>query len=207
MIFPVKSWEDVAALFTIASVPFVVGSLLAAFTQIKAQADISRRELSFNGLIAFNEKFERSSEKYQSAKERFDNNDRSVNHHTVKEVFNGYWRLAHEEYEFFRNGLVPVDIFTGWMLLAYAQMAGEINFQYFAADGTVMELNSRERFESVVMNGRYRHHPEFCAFVTGLYRLKARGSVADILEPEVRYEIVARYIRDYVRRHGIRTIV
>ena len=204
--FPIDSWQDLAAIFTIGSVPFVLGSLVAAFRQIKSQADTSRRELSFNGLIEFNSKFERTSDLFQSTRERIENSDKTVNYQTVKKVSNGYWRLVHEEFEFFRNGLVPVDIFTGWMLLSYGEIAGETNLKYFNKEGAIVEMNSRERFQSIILNGRYKHHPRFCMFFTGLYNLKARGSQELIIPDALRYETISKYIRTYVRENRIRPI-
>jgi hypothetical protein len=197
---PISGWQDVAAIVSLVTAPLIALSLFAAFRQIKAQADISRRELSFNGLIEFNNKFERQSNAYQSVRERFANNDYSVNHETVKQVFNGYWRLVHEEFEFFKDGLIPIDIFTGWMLLAYAQIAGETSLSYFAKDGSIQKLGSRERFEKVVMSGRYQHHPKFCAFMTGLFQLKVAGMDGNIIPEHLRYAAVSRYIKNYAKR-------
>jgi len=204
--YPIQGWQDVSAIFTIASVPLIVGSLFAAFGQIKAQAEISRRELSFNGLIAFNEKFERASDLAQSARERVENHDTTVNQRTVKRVFNSYWRLVHEEWEFFKDGLIPTDIFIGWMVLSYSQIAGETDLPYFNKDGALMEMSSRERFENVVINGRYQHHPAFCAFFTGLYRLRGKTTKDITIPREERYALISKYVREYVREKRIRPI-
>ncbi|WKL56724.1 hypothetical protein Q1W73_13745 [Asticcacaulis sp. ZE23SCel15] len=204
---PITSWDDIGAIASIIFGPAIVLSLYAAFRQIRAQAEVSRRELSFNGMIAFNEKFERSSDMYQSVHARFANDDRSVNFQTAKQVFNGYWRLVHEEFVFFKAGLIPMDIFVGWMQLSYSQIAGDLNIPYFAKDGSEQAINSRERFETIILNGRYHNHPDFCTFFTDVYNLRAPGCADAVLPKAARYRIIDRYVRTYARRHKIKPVI
>jgi len=196
--FPVQGWEDMAAIVSILSLPLILVSVLAAFAQVKSQAELSRREATFNAFLGFSEKFRSTSMLRRAIKSRFERGDKTLGYQDAIVYYTQYWLLRLEEWEFLRVGLLPLDTYIGWTLNGYAHIAGEKDLGFFDKSGAPQTMSSRNIFVEHVLNGMFEHHIGCRAFFEGLYLMDSKDDDPPILSRETRYRRVA----DYVRRNS-----
>ncbi len=200
----VDAIQAVAGIVTIISFPLIFLSLFIAYQQVRSQTRISRKELSFNGLMTFSTNYQKISVYRNHLAERFDSGDRTVNRRSVFSYFAQYWLHCSQQWDFFLFGLIPADTFIAWTVFAYSVMGEHTIFEYYDKDGSVAVMTGQAYFENHFMKGAYRHNKLFFEFYKGLYDLRLQRADGGQTASDARYEAISHYVRAYMKKHRIK---
>ncbi|MDC7675861.1 hypothetical protein [Asticcacaulis machinosus] len=202
----IKSWEDVGGIVTAFSAPFILLSVYLAFRQIRIQADISRKDLTFNGLASNSAGYRLISDYLQNLKERYERDDKTINYRTAYTYYAKYWLHTSHQWDFFEAGLIPYHTFRGWCLYSYGMMSGELDVPYFDKEGIHQNLNSRDVFVTKFIDSVYKNHHYFYEFYLGLYQIGVGRYEHGIIPKDKRMSEVSKYIQSYMNKRSIKSL-
>lgn len=195
--------QAISAIVSIISFPLIFVSLFIAFKQIKSQTEISRKELTFNGLMRFADSYQEISNYRHGLRERFEAGDRGLNQRYIVSFFNKYWLSVYQQFDFFLDGLIPFETFVAWQINSYSFMAGEQKFSYFDEHGQAKVYDSRTHFETRFLGGTYMTHQRFYSFYEQLYKLKRDNYDQGIIPPDKRSAEITAYVASYMKKQSI----
>jgi hypothetical protein len=165
---PVSSWSDAADIATTVSMPIAFLAVGIAGYQIVQQLKGARREAAFEVFLDFTERFRVISELRRMLNSRFDHGDKSVNVEAIYNFYSQYWNLQINQWEMFRAGLLPSDIYANWLIYTHDNIHGPFALNYFGPRGKKMSLAASEAFETVAKKRMLRGQAEACSFFEAL---------------------------------------
>lgn len=167
-IVPVDSWADAADLATVTSLPIAITAACIAGWQIVQQLKGARREAAFEVFLDFTERFRLISELRRLLNSRFDHGDKSVNAEALYNFYSQYWSLQINQWEMFRAGLLPIDIYAGWLVYTHDNIHGPFALHYYGPRNKKLSIPSSEAFETVAKRRMLRGQAEACSFFEAL---------------------------------------
>lgn len=168
---PIGSWSDAADLVAVISFPAVVAAVIVGAWQIISQLKGSRREAAFEVFLDFTERFRAVAELRRTLNSRFDAKDKSVNAEAIFNFYSQYWILQINQWEMFRAGLLPLDIYANWLCYTHDNIVGAFALHYFETAKKTKTLSSKEAFEEIAKRRMLRAQPEARSFFEALARL------------------------------------
>lgn len=154
-------------IFTVIYTSAALLAIILAWRQVRASIDISTKEKSLDAYVAFSEKYAELTRLSHEIDLRFHNKDKSLGDYDIKYFFNAFWVLQLEEWEFLQAGILPVRIFTQWMLHAHEYLLSGKSKSYFDAKGKPVTITAKDGFEKYGKRV-LRFHPDFLDFVREL---------------------------------------
>lgn len=161
---PVNSWDDWAAIATIASLIIALLAALIAWRQIKHQLVEGRRQSAFNVFLQFSEKFSNHMQMRSDLRDRFERKDTKLRYREIKEFYQDYWGIQINEWEMFRAGLLPLKVYSGWLSYVHDSIVGDFEMGYFDEVGTPKALKSKDAFTDIAIAEMMRSQAECRAF-------------------------------------------
>lgn len=153
-------------IFTIIYTTVSVIAIVIAFRQIRMALVISTREKGLEAYQEFSAQYAQLARLSHDMDVRFHKQDKSLSEYDIKYFFNNFWVLLLQEWEFYQAGILPVRIFTQWMLHTHEYLLSEKTKRYFVGD-EVAEISAKQGFETFGLRV-LRFHPDFVAFVREL---------------------------------------
>jgi hypothetical protein len=130
----VKSWEDWAAIATMASLLIALGGVWLAARQLRSQLIEGQRQTSFTVFLQFSDQFAEHMKMRSALRDRFERKDKTLNYREIKDFYQNYWGIQINEWEMFRAGLLPVKVYAGWIAYVHDSIVGEFEMGYFGND-------------------------------------------------------------------------
>lgn len=198
---PVSSWSDAADLVAVISFPAVVAAVIVGAWQIISQLKGSRREAAFEVFLDFTERFRAVAELRRTLNSRFDAKDKSVNAEAIYNFYGQYWILQINQWEMFRAGLLPMEIYSNWLCYTHDNIVGAFGLHYFETATIKKTLSSKQAFEEVAKRRMLRAQPEARAFFEALAAIPHAWSPScgfAIFE-DPNFEVRRKAIRDFLR--------
>ncbi|MGZ3298482.1 MAG: hypothetical protein ACXU8U_00930 [Asticcacaulis sp.] len=153
--------------FTVIYTSAALLAILLAYRQVRASFDISTREKSLDAYLTFSAKYAELTRMGHEMEVRFHTRDLTLSEYDIKLFFNEFWVLQLQEWEFLQAGILPVRIFTQWMMHSHEYLLSRRVRHYFDADGKPAEISTREGFETYGLRV-LRFHPSFIAYLRDL---------------------------------------
>ncbi|MBX9575165.1 MAG: hypothetical protein K2X07_05960 [Caulobacteraceae bacterium] len=197
-LLPVTSWDDWAALATIASLVIALLAALIAWRQIKHQLVEGRRQSAFNAFLHFSERFLEFMELRSELKDRFERKDKDLKLREIKFFYQKYWNIQINEWEMFRAGLLPVDVYSGWLCYVHDNIVGDFRMGYFNADGQPGHMTARQAFETIALGQLMRSQPECRDFFKRLAERKHDWTPTHRPENDERLSARVKDMRDFL---------
>lgn len=191
MDWTVRNWQDLGAIFSMAS---VLG-LLVVYLQMRSGLNISNKEKALDAYIEFSKQFDALAEQNSKNKTRFLGGDRSLGVGEIIRFFRNLWAAHLHEWEFYQAGIIPPRVYARWIIYMHEYLTnGEI--KYFFENGQEGTLSNVEGFER---HGKrlLRHHPDFLKFIAEI-RLIPHSASND---PQKMYKRVLAIVRRYRKRN------
>lgn len=160
--------------FTIIYTSAALLAILLAYRQVRSAFAISTKEKSLDAYLEFSEKYAELTRLSHDIDLRFHRKDKTLSDYEIKYFFNTFWVLQLQEWEFLQAGILPVRIFSQWMMHAHEYLlSGKAKF-YFDSKGKPVEITAKDGFERY---GRrvLRFHPDFVAFIRELEAIPYDG--------------------------------
>ncbi len=164
----VNDWSDAANVATTFSMPIALLAVIVAGWQIVQQLQGTRREAAFEVFLDFTERFRVISELRRMLNSRFDHGDRSVNVEAIYNFYSQYWNLQINQWEMFRAGLLPIEIYANWLIYTHDNIHGPFALSYYGPKGKKLALSASEAFVSVAKKRMLRGQTEACSFFEAL---------------------------------------
>jgi hypothetical protein len=165
---PIATWADAADLATVISLPIALLAVCVAGWQILQQLKGARREAAFEVFLDFTERFRVISELRRILNSRFDHGDQSVNAEALYNFYIQYWSLQINQWEMFRAGLLPTDIYAGWLVYTHDNIHGPFSLHYYGPKRKKLSISSAEAFETVAKRRLLRGQAEAFSFFEAL---------------------------------------
>lgn len=150
--------------FTVIYTSAALLAILLAYRQVRSAVAISTREKSLDAYLEFSEKYAELTRLSHDIEVRFHRKDKTLSDYDIKYFFNAFWVLQLQEWEFLQAGILPVRIFSQWMMHAHEYLLSGKTKHYFAANGKAMDISAKDGFERYGLRV-LRFHPDFVAFV------------------------------------------
>ena len=164
--------------FTIIYTTAAVLAIFLAYRQVRSSFDISTKEKSLDAYIDFSDKYAELTRLSHDIDVRFHNGDKSLSEYDIKYFFNTFWVLQLQEWEFLQAGILPVRIFSHWMLHAHEYLMSSKTKFYFDAKGKPVEISAKDGFEKYGLRV-LRFHPDFVAFIREMETIPFGGPDAN----------------------------
>ena len=142
-------------------------AIIIGSRQVRTSISISNKEKALDAYIEFSEKYAELSRLSHDIEVRFQKGDKTLQDYDIKFFFNAVWVLQLQEWEFFQARILPVRIFTQWMMHTHEYLLSDKVKSFYGARGRVMTITAKDGFEKY---GRrvLRFHPDFIAFIAKL---------------------------------------
>lgn len=181
--------------FTIIYTSAAVLAIFLAYRQVRASFDISTKEKSLDAYLDFSEKYAELTRLSHEIDVRFHRKDKTLSDYDIKYFFNTFWVLQLQEWEFLQAGILPVRIFSQWMMHAHEYLLSDKTKGYFDARGKAVSITAKEGFERYGIRV-LRFHPDFIAFVREVEQVPY-----DAARPNAVFEPIETLARKYKRNN------
>ena len=151
-------------IFTIIYTTAAVVAIILAWGQVRASSAISNREKSLDAYVVFSDKYAELTRLSHDIDLRFHRKDKTLSAYDIKYFFNTFWVLQLQEWEFLQAGILPVRIFTQWMMHTHEYLLSGKTKSYFDDKAKPARITAKEGFETYGLRV-LRFHPDFVAFV------------------------------------------
>ncbi len=151
-------------IFTVIYTTAAVVAIVLAWGQVRTSSAISNREKSLDAYVGFSDKYAELTRLSHDIDVRFHRKDKTLSDYDIKYFFNAFWVLQLQEWEFLQAGILPVRIFTQWMMHAHEYLLSGKTKSYFDDKGKPARISAKEGFERHGLRV-LRFHPDFVAFV------------------------------------------
>lgn len=182
-------------IFTVIYTSAAVLAIVLAWRQVRANADISTKEKSLDAYVNFSEKYAELTRLSHDIDVRFHNHDKTLSDYDIKYFYNSFWVLQLEEWEFLQAGILPVRIFTQWMLHAHEYLLSGKTKSYYGPRGKIITITAKDGFEQYGKRV-LRFHPDFLDFVRELETIPYTPQT-----PNAAYAPLEALVRKYKRRN------
>lgn len=151
-------------IFTVIYTTVSVVAIVLGWRQIRMSFEISTREKALDAYLNFSKDYAELTRLSHDIDVRFHRRDKTLSDYDIKYFFNAFWVLQLQEWEFLQAGILPVRMFSQWMLHTHEYLISEKTKSYFDGKGKVASITAKQGFETY---GRrvLRFHPEFLDFV------------------------------------------
>jgi len=177
--------------FTVIYTTVAVVAIVIAYRQIRSGFSISTKEKSLDAYLTFSQKYAELTRLSHEIDVRFNQKDTTLSEQNMKFLFVSFWVLQLQEWEFLQAGILPVRIFTQWMLHTHEYLLSTRCKSYYDAAGAAQEISTREGFEKYGWRV-LRFHPDFLAFLHEL-----RNIPYDSTAPMAAYAPIETLVRKY----------
>ena len=188
--------HQIFALTLVFTVIYTTAALIAiilAYRQVRSSFDISTKEKSLDAYLDFSEKYAALTRMSHDIDVRFHNQDKTLLDYDIKYFFNTFWVLQLEEWEFLQAGILPVRIFTQWMMHTHEYLLSTKTKSYFDPKGKALKISAKEGFERYGLRV-LRFHPDFVDFVREMEQIPY-----DAAQPNICYAPLEALVRKYKR--------
>ncbi len=151
-------------IFTVIYTSAALLAIVLAWRQVRSSFDISTKEKSLDAYINFSEKYAELTRLSHEIDVRYHNKDKTLSEYDIKYFFNSFWVLQLQEWEFLQAGILPVRIFSQWMLHTHEYLMSPKTKLYYGPGGKTAEISAKTGFERFGLRV-LRFHPDFVAFV------------------------------------------
>ncbi len=177
--------------FTVIYTTAAVVAIMMGWRQIRTSSDISNKEKSLDAYVNFSREYAVLTRLSHDIDKRFHDRDTTLCDYDIKYFFNAVWVLHLQEWEFLQAGILPVRIFSQWMMHTHEYLlSGKIK-AYFGADGSAMQISTKEGFEKYGIRV-LRFHPDFIAFVRELEQVPYEPA-----QPDAAFEPIKALVLRY----------
>ncbi len=179
--------------FTVIYTSAALLAIVLAYRQVRSSFDISTKEKSLDAYLTFSEKYEALTRLSHDIDVRFHNKDKALSEYDIKYFFNSFWVLQLQEWEFLQAGILPVRIFTQWMMHAHEYLLSGKSKFYFDDKRKPVQITAKDGFERFGLRV-LRFHPEFVSFVREMEAIPY-----DAANPNAAYAPLEALARKYKR--------
>lgn len=118
-----------------------------------------------------------------------------VDPNEIADYFFHYWAQQLNQWEFFRLGLIPSDVYTKWLMHVADSLRG-----YEGFDNLISAGEGWERYGVLTM----RHQPQFVSFIESVRELASQSAPAvPRVSPEPQlYTNLRKLVRRELARHS-----
>ncbi len=99
---------------------------------------------------------------------RFDHGDKTVNVEAIYNFYSQYWNLQINQWEMFRAGLLPSEIYANWLVYTHDNIHGPFALSYYGLRNKKLSLTAAEAFETVAKRRMLRGQAEAFSFFEAL---------------------------------------
>lgn len=164
--------------------------LFLGYFQLRSQRKQGRFNVIGTSVIQFYERYERMAQRRHDLKLRLQAGE-SVPDREVLEFYYRYWALQVDQWEYFRLGLVPTEVYGRWMLYVVDALRGQHS----------LTLSSGENVDTWKLGGWLtRHHTKFRSFIEELRGVAADYPWKEEALPKEACEIVTKSVKKIVER-------
>lgn len=183
-------------IFTVIYTSAALLAIILAYRQVRASFDISTREKSLDAYLDFSEKYAELTRLGHEIDVRFHKGDKSLSEYDTKYFFNTFWVLQLQEWEFLQAGILPVRIFSQWMMHTHEYLLSGKGKSYFGGDGQPAGITAKEGFERYGLRV-LRFHPDFIAFIREMEAVPY-----DPADPNAAFAPLEALVRTYKQESG-----
>lgn len=171
MFWTVTSWGDVGDIAAGISLVAIPIALVLGLLQIRSQLETSRREAAFAVFLQFSDRFLDHMRLRSNLKDRFERKDTSLKFREIKLFYQTYWNIQINEWEMFRAGLLPIEIYASWLCYTHDSVTGKFNMGYFDDAGAPKSLTAKDAFTTIALGQMMRSQTDCKAFFEELASL------------------------------------
>lgn len=176
-------------IFTIIYTSAALLAIILAYRQVRSSFDISTREKSLDAYLTFSEKYAELARLSHQIDVRFHQCDKTLSEYDIKYFFNAFWVLQLQEWEFLQAGILPVRIFSQWMMHTHEYLLSTKTKHFYGAGGAPEDITAKDGFEKYGLRV-LRFHPDLIAFIREMeaipYDRNERNATFEPLEALVR---------------------
>ena len=151
-------------IFTVIYTSAAMFAIIVGYRQVRGSFDISTREKSLDAYLNFSEKYAELTRLSHEIDVRFHQRDKTLSEYDIKYFFNAFWVLQLQEWEFLQAGILPVRIFSQWMMHSHEYLLSGKGKSFYDAGGEPRAITAKDGFEKYGLRV-LRFHPDFIAFI------------------------------------------
>lgn len=203
----ISDWSDLADLVAILSFPILIATVIMSGGHITKQLNASRKEASFEVYLQLSDRYAEIAALRRELNARFDRSDKALNEEEIHNFYSQYWILQTTQWEMFRSGLLPVDIYVNWLSYLHDNIHGAFGLNYFKADGSVGRITSGDAFHQTAVKRMLRGHDEGLEFFQALASIphtwskQAAFSIFDAPDRDKRRAAILELLKTYRARY------
>lgn len=153
-----NDWSEISDAATAASFFLLLGTIVVASPQVRAQFRASRRQTAFETFLHFSEKFTELATERSELKDQHESGALKNSRRAVKGFYQRYWALQIAEWEMFRARLLPHEIYASWLCYVHDNICGN-DFLCYKQGKIVVKFTNSDAFKEVALGQMMRSQP------------------------------------------------